>query len=80
MSTKLDMNFANGIKEGVNALILEVQRLETLNETLEKRNERLTKALIDITKASFAGPNTDERREWIWATARKALSDEGTGG
>jgi hypothetical protein len=27
MGTKLDQNFANGIREGVNALILEVERL-----------------------------------------------------
>lgn len=33
----------------------------------------LRKALIDISRANYAGPSTDERREWSWATAEKVL-------
>lgn len=32
-------------------------------------------ALINLTKANFAGPSTDERREWSWATAEQARAE-----
>ena len=36
MSTKLDQQFAQNVRDGVNALILEVERLEGILERIEK--------------------------------------------
>jgi hypothetical protein len=46
MGTKLDMTFANGVVEGVNALVLEVQRLERLVDELEI-TEQKKKLMVD---------------------------------
>lgn len=55
MSTKLDMNFAMGVKDGVSALISEVQRLETYSVELETRIERLRAGLQEIVNRGYTG-------------------------
>lgn len=37
--------------------------------------EKMKEALVKVSRANFAGPSTDERREWTWATAEKALKE-----
>lgn len=44
-------------------------------EFLLKALEIEHNALISITKTNFAGPSTDERREWTWAKAHTALTE-----
>lgn len=40
---------------------------------LLERLAQCERALGAIGRANFAGPSTDERREWTWATAELAL-------
>lgn len=62
MTTKLDKGFANGILEGVNALILEVERLEGELEKIEK--------ILD----PYPSPGGDT--VWLVDNAFKNLTDE----
>ncbi len=50
MGTKLDKKWAQGIRDNVNALILEVERLEGVVETLDYRLQLATTALENIVK------------------------------
>lgn len=47
MATKLDHKYANGIIEGVNVLISEVQRLESQVERYERAIELTQKLMTD---------------------------------
>lgn len=42
---------------------------------LVERSKRMERILVEIAKVNFAGPSTDERREWTWARAYQELKN-----
>lgn len=58
MGTKLDQKWAQGIRENVNALIFEIERLEAVNESLEVELMKACKYLRE-GKERFAPGTTN---------------------
>lgn len=72
----------NKIRDEFRTMQEEIAKSRAWNEKLDVELKVLhaevaeyRKALVDIAKANYAGPSTDERREWTWATAYKLIKN-----
>jgi len=76
MATKLDKQFADGVKDGVNALVLEVERLEAQGEKQEKALIGLMAAYERRIRSDCTTPEALAAKPWECAeycAARDAL-------
>ena len=63
MASKLDQKFAESVRVGVNALILEVERLEALQEKKDKALEDLMDAYERVVRSAIS-PGAGENDPW----------------
>lgn len=63
MATKLDKKFSSGVIDGVKALVLEVERLEALQEKKDKALEDLMAAYERVVRSAIS-PGSGENDPW----------------